>query len=324
MSKKDPNINEEPKLLTVIERIGLIYDLSKHCGLDDSFLKKIDDDLDLLASYLKTNKMQAFLIATMIPLNFHDRSIGARELITYFNCNPMKLMKYAPELEGLCKLGILKKLKTRKTRTSSISNDYVVSENVLEAISLGKDIELLGNDQFSDIYQILQSIFDLWQKVDDQELLAREALGELEDIFNTYQSVPLLQRIISFDLSFQDSFMFLILIWKTLIGLEMTNLERTTEGIFDHNSCRIKYIRTFLSGENELLIKDLAEIVENNFSNEIELKLTEEALAILEESGLKIYSTKNKKRSDVIKPEDIVFKELIYNNEELKQLSLLK
>jgi len=73
-----------------------------------------------------------------------------------------------------------------------------------------------------------------------------------------------------------------------------------------------------------LIVKDLVEIAENNFANDVELKLTEDALAILEECELKIYSPKNKKRSDVIDPDDIIAKELIYNTEELKQLSLLK
>jgi len=305
------------------ELIGLIYEQSKHCGLVDAFFEKIDDDLEVLSSYFKTTKMQAFFIANLIPMSFQDRFITIRQLITYYNSNPMTMLNHMPELEALCKLGILKKVRATRNRRSSISNEYTVNEVVIEAISLGKEIEL-GKNTSSDIYQILQSIFDLWQKIDGEELLAREAIEELQNTLETYQSVPLLQKIISFDLSSQDSFLFLILIWKTLIGIQTVNLERTTEGFFDHNSSRIKYLRTFLSGENQLLIKNIAEIAESNFSNDMELKLSEEALAILEECGLKIYSQKNKKRSDVIDPADIIAKELIYNTEELKQLSLLK
>lgn len=306
------------------ELIGLIYEKSKHCGLDDAFLASIDDGLEVLSSYFQTTKIQAFFIANLIPMNFHDRTVGVRELITYFNCNPMTLMKYNPELEGLCKLSILKKVRSKGRRSSSFTSEYVVNDNVVEAISLGKDIEL-GKNTFSDIYQILQYIFELWQKVEDDELSSKDARDELEELIIIHQSLPLLQNIVSFDLCIQDTFFFLILIWKTLIGSQAVSIERTTEGFFDHNSSRIKYIRTFLSGENHLITKNIAELVDSNFANDLELQLTEKALMIMEDCGLKIYnSPKNKKRSDVVDPDDIIVKELIYNDEELKQLSLLK
>lgn len=333
MSKKSSNINgPEPSIADRIDRkeqqsrtelIGLIYEQSKNCGLDDAFLASIDAELEVLSKYFKTTKMQAFFIANIIPMSFNERSVGFRELITYYNCNPMAMIKYTPELEGLCKLGFIKKVRATKSRRSSLSSEYVIYEGILETISLGKEIEL-NKFNASDIYQILQSIFDLWQKVDDEELSASDARQEYEEILNFYQSEPLIQRIISFDLNIQDSFLFVILIWRTMIGIQTINLERTTEGLFDHNSFRIKYIRTFLSSENQLIVKDLVEKTEDNFSSEVELRLTEDALAILEECGLKIYSQKNKKRSDVINPDDIVSKQLIYNEEELKQLSLLK
>src|SRR5574344_77520 len=157
------------------ELIGSIYDQSKNCRLDDAFFEKINTDLEVLSIYFKTTKVQAFFIANLIPMNFHDRTVGVRELITYFNCNPMTLMKYTPELEGLCKLSILKKVRSKSRRSSSITNEYVVNDNVVEAISLGKEIEL-GKNTFSDIYQILQYIFELWQKVEEEEIDARSSI----------------------------------------------------------------------------------------------------------------------------------------------------
>ncbi len=303
------------------ELIGSIYEQSKHCGLDDAFFEKIDDDLEVLSSYFKTTKIQAFFIANLIPMSFQDRFITIRQLITYYNSNPMTMLNHMPELEALCKLGFIKKARATKSRRSSISNEYTVSEVVIESISLGKEIEL-GKNTFSDIYQILQYIFELWQKVEEEEIDARSSIEELQITLDTNQSVPLLQRIISFDLNILDTFLFLIIIWRTLMGSQTVNLERITESFFDHHSSRIKYLRSFLSSENQLLVKDLVEIAENNFANDVELKLTENALAILEESGLKIYLA-NRKRSDVIDPMDIVSKQLIYNDEELQQLSLL-
>ena len=51
--------------------------------------------------------------------------------------------------------------------------------------------------------------------------------------------------------------------------------------------------------------------------------MTDKTLEMLERCGLKLISNR-KKRSGIINPENIIAKKLIYNNEELKQLSLLK
>ena len=136
------------------ELIGSIYEQSKHCGLDDAFFDKIDGDLEVLSSYFHTTKIQAFFIANLIPMSFQDRFITIRQLITYYNSNPMTMLNHMPELEALCKLGFIKKARATKSRRSSISNEYTVSEVVIESISLGKEIEL-GKNTFSDIYQIL-------------------------------------------------------------------------------------------------------------------------------------------------------------------------
>lgn len=324
MSKKVSNINEEPELLSIIDRIGMIYDESKKSGLTDDFFQKIDIDLDVLSKYLKTNKIQAFFIANIISLNLHGSSVNSRDLVEYFGCNPMKMIKYTKELEVLNKNGFLKKVRIRKSRMSNITYDYAINEVVLDAIISEKEIELSKNETCSDIYQVLQSISELWSQVEENEMMAKEAMDELKNIINLYKSLPLLQKIILLDLSIQDCYLFLISIWRTLMGSEEVNLERIIEGISDHNSSKIRYMRTFLSGENQLLIKDLLEVVDNNFNNEIELKLTEKSLEMLNEVGLKIYSTRNKKRSDVINPNDIVAKELIYNEKEYEQLSMLK
>ena len=81
------------------ELIGSIYEQSKHCGLDDAFFDKIDGDLEVLSSYFHTTKIQAFFIANLIPMSFQDRFITIRQLITYYNSNPMTMLNHMP---GFC------------------------------------------------------------------------------------------------------------------------------------------------------------------------------------------------------------------------------
>lgn len=121
--------------LSVVERIGLVFDLSRHSKLESAFLEKIDNELLELASDFNTTNIQALFLANIIPLNFRGRSISPRDLIDWFDCNPMIFMMHSKELEVLCELGLIKKIRAHRNRLSGASVDYSVSEHVLEAPS---------------------------------------------------------------------------------------------------------------------------------------------------------------------------------------------
>lgn len=321
MSKKRSKIND-PKL-SIADRIGNIYEKSKDCGLAEDFFKNIDDELTIIAEYFKTTNIQAFLLANIITMNINGRSIGSREMSDHFGCsNTMNLLKYFPELDKLCEKRILKRIKLKRNRVSSFNTDYEVREEIIEAISTGKELEIMTS--FEDIYQVLEYINILLNKVDDEDLDSAEVTKEIENIIIANQSFILLKKICNWDISIQDACLLLFMVWRTLLGIEEINLGRAVDCIIDLASKKIKYIESFLSGENLLIKKDLIEIIDGTFLNDLSVKLSENALNILEECEIKINSNKNKKRSGVIYPEDIIAKELIYNGDELKQLSLLK
>lgn len=310
--------------LSIVERIGLVFDLSRHSKLESAFLEKIDNELIELAAYFNTTNIQALFLANIIPLNFRGRSISPRDLIDWFECNPMKIMKYSNELESLCALGLIKKQRAHRNRLTGASVDYSVSEHVLEAIRDGKKLEPKKVNLDSDIYQILENIADIWDQVDDNELIANEAIDQVKNIIISYPHIPLFKKLSTLDLYIQDAFLFLFLIWRKLNNEELVNLDRATEGIIERGSNKIRYIRGFLDSENQLIKKDLVELLEAQFTSNTEIKLTDKSLGVLEECGLKIYTPKSKKRNGIINPEDIIQKNLIYNNEELKQLSLIR
>lgn len=311
------------KSLSIVERIGLVFDLSRHSKLESAFLEKIDNELIELAAYFNTTNIQALFLANIIPLNFRGRSISPRDLIDWFECNPMKMMKYFNELEVLCELGLIKKQRAPRNRLSGSAVDFSVSEHVLEAIRDGKKLEPKKVNLDSDVYQILEDIADIWDQVDDNELIANEAIDQVKNIIISYPHIPLFKKLSTLDLYIQDAFLFLFLIWRKLNNEELVNLDRATEGIIERGSNKIRYIRGFLDSENQLIKKDLVELLEAQFTSNTEIKLTDKSLGVLEECGLKIYTPKSKKRNGIINPEDIIQKNLIYNNEELKQLSLV-
>lgn len=315
---------EEKTDLTIIEQIGLVYDLFRGCRLESSFLKNLNKDLIKLAAYFNTTPIQAFLLANIIPMNFYGRSVGSREMIDYFECNPMKMMKYAIELEVLLDLGLIKKQRAPRNRLSGSSADFTVAEHVLDAIRNVKSIEPKTINIKTDVYQILEEIARIWDDVDDNVLMVIEAKEQVENLIKSYPQIPLLKRLNIMDLNIQDAYLFLFLVWRKLMNEEYVNLDRATEGIFEKGANKIRYARTFFNGGNQLIEKDLVELVEADFTSNAEIKLTENANILLEECGLKMYSLKKKGKKGIIESDEIKAKQLIYNNDELQQLDMVK
>jgi SpoVK/Ycf46/Vps4 family AAA+-type ATPase len=76
-------------------------------------------------------------------------------------------------------------------------------------------------------------------------------------------------------------------------------------------------------GENELIQKNLVEIVKAKFFNDAEMKLTEYSSNILKECDINLF-LKEKKKENIISPNEILFRELIFSESEMEQLFLLK
>ncbi len=68
---------------------------------------------------------------------------------------------------------------------------------------------------------------------------------------------------------------------------------------------------------------NLIEVIEKPFFNSSEVKLTQKSIHLLKDCGVNILFNKNK-AGGIIYPDKIPFKELIFSEEEMQQLSLLQ
>ena len=127
-----------------------------------------------------------------------------------------------------------------------------------------------------------------------------------------------------FNFNIEDTYLYLYLIWKTLNGYESVDIERTTSGIFENRTRKIKYIQKIMSNENDLIRQNLIEIVEAKFLNDTEIKLSEKSNKLIEDCGIKLLTKRKVTQDNLIAPNQIFTKNLFYNESEAKQLSILK
>lgn len=308
----------------LLESIGKVYELSKDCKLDSAFFEKVDAELKHLSDYFKVSRNQSLIIAMVFALNYKGDTVDLKDLIEYFDCNPMKLLEFSDDFDTLYSKGILKKRKSSHRVNLALSNDqFTINEKITEAILNNKSMPLIEREGFKDVIELLEKFHKLGEQRDSEEFSTFELFAQTKELISSNLHFPLIKKINDFQFSIEDTYLFLYLIWKTVTGNETTDIGRATEGIFDNTSERVNYVQKIMSNENKLISQNHLEIVEANFFSDTEMKLSESSVKMLQELGLKLFANK-KKRDNIIEPAKINSKTLYFNEFERKQLDLLK
>ena len=297
----------------VLDSIGKIYEESKECKLENSFFSKIDNELSFLSEYFRTTKKQSFFISLVFALNYKGDTVDLNDLIEYFNCNPMKILKYSEDLNYLHSSGIFVKQKSRHRMKLAGTNDqFTINEKISEAILQNEPMPEIQDYKIEDIFGLLEKLYNIGEQRDDDEISTRELFKQTRELISVNMHFPLINKIYLLKLNIEDLYLYLYLIWKTISGSESTDIGRVLEGIYNNATKRINYMQKFLSGENSLIKNNLIEIVEARFINDTEMKLTDYSNNLLKECGINIFMNK-KKKENIISPSEIPFRKLIFS-----------
>lgn len=310
--------------LKVLDSIGKIYEESKGCKLEESFFSKMDNELLFLSEYFRTTKSQTIFISLVFALNYKGDTVDLNDLIEYFDCNPMKILEYSDDFNFLHSSGIFGKQKSRHRMKLAGANDqFTINEKISEAILQNEPMPEIHEDKITDIFALLEKLYNIGEQRDDDEISTRELFKQTRELISVNLHFPLINKIDLLKLSIDDSYLYLYLIWKTISGDESTDIGRALKGIYDNATKRMNYMQKFLSRENALIKINLIEIKEARFFNDTEMKLTDYSDNLLKDCGINLFMNK-KKKENVISPQDIPFRELIFSESEMEQLFLLK
>jgi AAA+ superfamily predicted ATPase len=313
---------EQASKFKLLDSIGQLYEKSKKCKLKEVFFIEKDTELSTLSDYFKTSKSQSLFIATIFALNYKGDSVDLNDLIKHFDCNPMKILEFNKDFADLHTKGILNKKKsTHRVKVAGANDQFTVNESVCEAI-LNNDPMPEIQDEITDIFELLDEIYQLGQKRDDNDISTLQLYYYTEQLLEQYGEFILLQKIKDFELSINDKLLYLYLIWKTVTNKE-TEVSRALEGFMDRATKRVNYMQDLLVGKNALLQQQLIELVPSSFLNDTIIKLTSVSNDLLKESGITIFN-KEKRKDNIIFPKDIIARKLVFSPSEMKQLYVLK
>jgi AAA+ superfamily predicted ATPase len=310
--------------IQLLDNIGKVYEASKKCRLEITHFEKLDAELCQLSSYLKTPKIQSFFIAMVFALNYKGDTVDLNDLIDYFDCNPMKILEFSDDFAHLATNGIFEKEKSRhRVKLSGLNDQFTVNEKITEAILQNKPMPNVGPKKITDVFEVLEKIYKIGEARDDGEIPTAALFFQTRKLLDENSHFPLIKRVDQFNYDIADTFLYLYLIWKTLSGDESTDVSRALEGLFSNPSIRFKYMQNFLKENNALIKNNWVELVKTGFFNDTEMKLTDKSNDFLSECGISLFSSKQKKEN-IITPEDIPLRKLIFNDAEMQQFGLLK
>ena len=308
----------------ILESIGKIYEKSSECKLEDSFFPKIDNELSFLSEYFGTTKSQSFFISLVFALNYKGDTVDLNDLIEYLDCNPMKILAYHDDFKILHTSGIFEKERMfQKHKLPGSTDQYTINEKITEAIMNNEPMPEIIEPKITDIFELLEKIYNLGEQRNVTEITTRKLLEQASDLIAAHLDFPLIKRIMQFKLSMSDLILYLYLIWKTIMGRRSVSISTALEGIFDNVTVRVNYMQKILSNDNELIKNNLIKIIETHFFNDTEMKLTDYSKDLLKECEINLFQIKVK-TENVISPNDIPYRELIFSKSEMEQLFLLK
>ncbi len=314
---------EKKTSINLLQTIGSIYDASKDSKLSSELFKKIKPHLIDLSNYFGLSKKHSFLLAHIFVFNCNGNYSDFNDLAKHFNCNSVKVLTYHKDLIFLEKKGFLKKNKSTRWNAKIVKDEFQIEEVVSSAIINNLPMPKIKPIVYTDILQVLEKIYRLANDRDKDTMATWDIFHFTEEIIESHKKMPFIQKVLQMGLSERDTFFYLYVCWKTIIGNEQTDLSRATDDIFDNGYEKATYVQNIMAKENDLIKNGWMEIQEARFFNDTEVKLSEKSIELLSAEKIILF-TKKEKNDSIITPDKIGDKQLFFSGNEQRQLMMLE
>lgn len=308
----------------MLDSISTVFKKSKKSGLSPELFQNLNEELTVIADYFHISKPQAFFTAMVFSMNYGGSRVDFGFLSKYLECDALKILKYCSDFDHLNESGILVKEKqAHRLKLARASDIYTINEKASEAILKGEPLPHLKKDSIDSIVQFLERMDNLGLNRGDDEHASDQLREHTKTMLQKHAHFPLVEKINNMELHHTDAFVFMHLIWKTIKGYEHVLIDSALSKIIVSASEKIYYTERMLTNRNKLIENKWVEVIKGPFQSMNELKLTEKANDLIEANGIKLFRNRKDSR-DILDPEDIPFRQLIFNDAEMKSLFRLK
>lgn len=310
----------------LLDAIVSIYEKASGCKLLPAYFEAIHSDLNYVQQYFKLNINESFILSLFIAAHAEDpKSAEIEKLAKYIECSKLKLMSYIQVIEHLSEIGYIEKnINNNLARVlGSSATCYSVNVKIVGAVMANDPLPEVDKPKPMDSFKLLELVYTLGVERDEKRISTNWLFKALDNLLKSHADLPLVLKLKEIKLNITDSYIFLYTVWKAIEGNKIIDIHRMLSGIYSDTSQRLQILNDFVVGSHPLVVHQLVEILPAEMTNDTELELSDYAYSVLEEVGIKL-KVKGYKRNDVIKPEDVMEKTLIFHESELKQVDTLQ
>lgn len=305
-------------------QVEKIFQTAKENSISDVTVEKAKSELIQFSEFLSVTDQQALITACIMGLNYQEGSVSIKDICRTFDCNPISFLKYSSDINYLIERKIiLKKYKFRHYDELELGDcEFMINKEISSSI-INNTTLIKNKNECDDLVEVLSEIYDLVKDRSDDKILTRELYREAEGIMDSGRKFKIFNKIEILDLSLSDAIIFFTVCWKTLSDTSRIYLNEILEQVFDSSVQAIRVSQLFQTKQHSLLNKDLLELDGGDYSNDVEVKLSEKAIGFLKEDGIEISLKGKTNCKDLILPENIKTRNLFYNNSEKSQIELI-
>ena len=303
--------------LTMLSAINSIVTLAEDSELNALFFEQADRFITYLSERQGITKMQAVLLSLFIESSASGNKADFSDIARYLDCNNVQVLQYKGEVDGLVRMGILRRLRNNMNGEF----DYAVAPTLFEYLSKNEPYQRISYKDATEI-QFFQYFYDITHLRYEDELSTELMLEEIERLMDENPKLSYVKSLRSIEMSeicravITHMSRHLVLSGTTSIPISHLVF------LFDAQHQKYDFDRMMSEGKHFLVREGW---VENAFSEGFKDKEEYQLTAKAREFLLKDYDIKisENKGCDVMQSDKITMKQLFFANDVQRQLESL-
>lgn len=314
------------RITPILEILDQVTEKAEDSKLKDELFTELDEQLAELAGYFKISKLQALITASIFSLNCSDGYVGLIDLAKFYKCPIHKLLLRKNDIDTLLEKKILiKRKRKRDVKFALLDMELLISPEINDAIISNSPIQDYKNDNKDkkhDLIDILEEIYGIGGKRVEDLISTKELIEQTEEIFKLNKHIPLLDTVARWDCNTIDKYLFLYLGYKFFNGTTDIDLETAVDGIIDNLKMKFLYKKELITKANYLCKNEFITVIPERFLNDTSIRVSDKGIELLLGEDKDLYT--KCENNNLLKPDDLKGKTLIYNAQELEQLHYLE
>ena len=304
------------KTMTMISALETIWSKAKNSNLSEEYFKSVFTETTFLFLTLGINPIQSFIVAMLIDAG---EAITKKKMAEYAGCSNIKLMCYDDDFKDLHTRWMVG-WTLNGYRCKELC--YCIRPEFMTAIKENRSYAHKSFDKYNAREAMIQ-IGKWFNMINENNALEDEILPEIDNLLEKAKHLDFVQKINEYKLERVEKMLFLIAVWKQIIGGDHSIEKSDYEEILNCSASYFIMLNEIEDGTSKLLTENLLEYAyDNGMADSSHLTLTRFAIdSVLGE--FEYCKTKKLSHKAVINPDKVAEKTLYYNEKEGEQVERL-